>query len=441
MRNKTIFLLIILLVNISFLFSGPPDNKGPESYCPHRYVVLNSFMGVPVNCDEFVFIGAAVQPSYLVQKDFQRQNRPGYIMSGSALGYTIYYMLYPFHESIKSFAFKKLSGQFSYPQLEKAVLYGSVYAGFILINFLILFLTMLLFEKSLVMVSGNWKNQPWLFWMCLVMLISNQVTKTFFWTAHQQMFTLFTPVACLYTGLLVYNQGSAEKPMVIIASVGGLLLLVYGNFLLIMAVILCSYLMKQRTLKKAVTWRRFSTLAQTVLIFLLPTLLWIIYLRVNGIIYYNHEISRFRHFVWIKDSLNISFGFFLNKIYRNVITFLQTSGSLLPTALFLLTVIVFRQWKFKMVPGIRKDLFTTATRNIIVMSLLLFLAFLWLMGAYADRLTLSLAPLLLFIAMQYINENKLSSKIQWFLGIMILVFHVYTVFFNAPHFSEELFFQ
>ena len=441
MTNKIIFLFIILLVNISFLISGPPDNKGPESYCPHRYVRLNSFMGVPVNCDEFVFIGAGARPSYLIQPGFQRQNRPGYILIGSALGYTIYYVLYPFHESISSFAYKKLAGQFSYRELEKAVLYGSVYAGFILLNCLILFLTMLLFEKSMIMVSGTWKNKKWLYWMCLVMLISNQVTKTFFWTAHQQMFTMFTPVACLYAGLIVYNHRSAEKSLLIFASLAGLLLLVYGNFLLVLAVILGCYLLKLRAQKKSITWHTFSVMALTVFIFFLPTVLWIGYLRINGIRYYNHEISQFRHFVWIIDSLNISVGYFLNKIIRNVITFLQTTGGLLLTTLFLLSVIVYHKWKLKMGAHNSKVLFTTATRNILLMLFLLFLAFLWLMGAYADRLTLSFAPLLLFIAVQLINENKLSIKIQWILGIMILVMHVYTIFFNAPHFSEELFYQ
>ena len=441
MRKKFIFLLIILLVNISFLFSGPPEAKGPESYCPHRYVRLNSFMGVPVNCDEFVFIGAAVRPTYLIQPGFQRQNRPGYVLLGTAVGYTIYYVLYPFHESLKSFAYKKLSGQFSYRELEKAVLYGSVYAGYIIINVLILFLTMVLFEKSMYMVSGSWKNQQWLFWLCLVMLISNQVTKTFFWTAHQQMFTLFTPVACLYAGMKVYSHNNARKLLLIMASVTGLLLLVYGNFLLVLPVMLGSYMLKLRTHKKILSSSALSAMCLSILIFFLPTLLWISYLRMTGISYYNHEISQFRHFIWLADSWNISFDYFLKKIYANTITFVQTSGSLLPGTLFLMTAILCRSINSIKRPAMRKDIFSPDNRNILLLAFLLFAVFLWLMGAYADRLTLSFAPFLIFIAVQYVNADKLSIKIQWILGVVILSMHLYMIFFNAPHLSDELFFQ
>ncbi|MES1219657.1 MAG: hypothetical protein ABUT20_29425, partial [Bacteroidota bacterium] len=417
------------------------DSIGPNSYCPHQYVRLNKYMGVPVNCDEFVFIGAAVRPAFLIEQGFQRQNRPGYIILGSVIGYSIYYILTPLHTSIKTFAQKKLSSQFSPKELDKAVLYGSVYSGFIIINIAILFFSMLLFEKSLIMFSSSWKNKEWLLWLCLVMLISNQVTKTFFWTAHQQMFTIFTPIACIYASIIIQRSQSFKKTSLIIAAISGLLLFVYGNFILLLPIIIFNYFICIKNVRKIFTVSSLISATLITSIFLMPTLCWIGYLKSIGISYYNHEIVQFRHFVWMSDSMQISMGHFLNTFYNNTLEFLKTSGCLLLAFLFLIATVLCRlQFRNDINRG-KEKITNLKIGYVLFPSFLLFAIFLWLIGSYADRLTFSLAPLILFVGVVNLNKTNLTLKTQYAIALLILMIHIYTVFFNAPHFSEKLFFQ
>lgn len=440
MKKKVAFLLLIFFAAFSFLFSGTPDKKGPNSYCPHQYVRLNAYMGVPVNCDEFAFMGAAAHPGYLLQQDFQRQNRPLYVVFGTVAGYLIYYSLHPFHHQIQSLIEKKFSGQFSSQETQKAILYGSIYMAYIILNILILFFSIVLFEKSINMASGNWKNSQWLLYAVILMLISNQVTKSFFWTVHQQMFTIFTPVACIYTGLFIQKNKPGIKSLSILSLIPGLLLLVYGNFLLLLPVILFSYFLNCR---KEGYFPLFSFLKNVMLftiIFTSPTLLWIAFLKLNGISYYNHEISKFRHFVWMTDSINISVNHFFSAFGERTIDFVKTLGCLLWSSL-LLSAILLIPTTFKYRMSEKRYAFATETTAMIIFLILLFSGFLLLMGSYADRMTFSLAPLLIFSAALLLNKEKLSKGVQRGFITLILLIHFYTVFFNAPHFSETFFYQ
>ena len=441
MKKRSIFLLLIFFVAFSFLFSGPPDSKGPNSYCPHQYIRLNAFMGVPVNCDEFVFMGAAAHPGYLIQKDFQRQNRPLYVIFGTFTGYAIYYLTSPIHKQIQSLIEQKFSGQFAPQEIQKSILYGAIYIAFIILNTIILFFSIVLFEKSIYMASGAWKNKQSLLYAFIIMLISNQITKSFFWTAHQQMFTIFTPIACIYTGLFIQKSKPGIRYLLFFSLIPGLLLLVYGNFLLILPVMLYSYFLNLKKENRLSLIPFIINAASITIVFSLPTFLWIITLKLIGLSYYNHEVSAFRHFVWMIDDLKISTAYFLNAFYEHTIDFLKTSGSLLFYVLLLLVAVSTRLINFEKTSIKRKGLFESKAAAVTIFSFLLFSVFLWLIGSYADRLTCSLGPILLFAAALFINERKINPEFQYALIAAILLVHTYTVFFNAPHFSETLFFQ
>src|SRR5690606_12397721 len=96
-RSKIVF---IVLIAISFLFSGNPHKKNPYPLCEINYFEIHGRIGFPVNCDAFGFIGAAISPSYLLKENYNRQSRPLYILAGTAVGYSIYALSYPFHDFI-----------------------------------------------------------------------------------------------------------------------------------------------------------------------------------------------------------------------------------------------------------------------------------------------------------------------------------------------------
>ena len=123
------YAILILITAISFLFSPKPENNnGPDKYCPTNYVRLNNSMGFSMNCDAIEYTGLSVKPGLLFQQNNRRQSRPLYILSGSAAGYSIYYLSSPFQGAINNIVPEQFKNQI--PK-EKVGLYFSHYAGLV----------------------------------------------------------------------------------------------------------------------------------------------------------------------------------------------------------------------------------------------------------------------------------------------------------------------
>jgi hypothetical protein len=201
MKKILKYLAIILIANLSFLFSPPPDKEAlNEGY--HSYIPLNSYMGVTINGDSYIFIDCAIPPSDLMQQNSFRQARAFYVMAGAALGNTIYYLTTPLHRVMDRYLKEKNIFQTEYTLSHPAEItkYFFFYTGYVILNIIILLFALLLFEKIIIALSGNWKNGSLLFAIFLLKLASNQESKLFFWTPHQQLLNILTPLLCLHTG-------------------------------------------------------------------------------------------------------------------------------------------------------------------------------------------------------------------------------------------------
>jgi len=439
MKKCLIYLSIIGIANISFLFSPQTIDRGPNSRCPHQYIRINAVMGFPMNCDAFTFMGSAIDPSYLLQPGFERQSRPLYIIFGSLTTYTLYIITYPFHGKIESLVRNEFSGEFSQDEQKKAAEYVSSYAGFIFINVLVLLVSFYLFEIIVARLSGKWKNGRLLWFLLLMMLASNQATKTFFWTPHQQMLNILTPLLCVFTGMKIILDKTPVRNILFMSLTAGLGVLLYGNFLLLWPVILLSYLYSTRHNAASFPKTLFTSFLIT-LLFCLPSLLWILFLEIRGVGFYSYEFDRFREFVWMLDALRTPGQSLLRQLYLNLATFFETFGSVFLIGGFLIFSVAYR--KFFPAGWGSRMMNTARNKTVILFGLVLCLLFLflWLLGYYADRLTFSFAPLLLCISAITINQQRISKLTEWTLILLLVAIHFYTMFFNAPHFSDRFYY-
>ena len=444
MKKNLKYLAIILIANLSFLFSPPPNeealNKGYHSYIP-----LNNYMGVTINGDSYIFIDCAIHPSALMQQNSFRQARAFYVMAGAALGNSVYYLTTLLHPTMDRYLEEKniFQTEYTVSHPEERTKYFFFYTGYVILNIIILFFSLLLFERIIIALSGNWKNGSLLFAMLLLMLASNQETKFFFWTPHQQLLNILTPLLCLHTGILILTRRINFRKLMLLSLAMGLLLLTYGNMLLLLPVFVCGYLYIE---KKQQNRLRIACLLRAIIItivFFLPMILWIIWLRSAGITFYNPELEEYREFVWITDALKNSnssvFRVILSHSYHYILTF----GCLIIPLLFLLIAYLIYKRNADPSRSIRNhldDLMPYTGRLLLFVFVETFLFF-WLVGYYADRLTFSLVPVLFCYTTLILNIQKLDKKTITGLILLIILYHLYNVFITPLHFSDIRFYS
>jgi hypothetical protein len=213
MRIFLLYFFLCVAYAIVLLCAPAPDDKSDTRFC--TYTAVNTHLGYSVNCDSKDFIGAAEKPSLLLQKNAPRQSRPLYIMWGFVWGYALV------------FIFKLLQVQ--------ASLFIVFNLGFVFLNFLLLLTTVILYFK--ILISFNIDKR--LILASSGFIICNDITRAFFWTAHQQIFNLFTPVLIVFL-LLQHLKTAGLKParFYLNSFVTGVLFLCYGNFLVFIPIAL-----------------------------------------------------------------------------------------------------------------------------------------------------------------------------------------------------------
>lgn len=444
MKKILKYLAIILIANLSFLFSPPPDEEAlNEGY--HNYIPLNSYMGVTINGDSYIFIDGAIHPSDLMKQNSFRQARAFYVMAGAALGNTIYYLTTPLHPSMDRYLKEKniFQTQYTLSHTSESTKYFFFYVGYVFLNIIILLFAFLLFEKIIIALSGNWKNGDLLFAMFLFMLASNQETKFFFWTPHQQLLNILTPLLCIHTGILILIRRINFRKILLMSLAMGLLLLAYGNMLLLLPVFLCSYLYIEKKQQNRLTIASLLRTTIITIVFFLPMILWIAWLKSAGVTFYNPELEEYREFVWITDALKDSNGSILRIFLSHCYHFLLTFGCLIIPLLFLL--IAFLIHKRNVDPplriGNRLNVLMPHTNRLLLFVLIETVLFFWLIGYYADRLTFSLVPILFCYTTLIINFQKLDKKTSYGLILLIILYHFYNVFATPIHFSDFHFYS
>jgi hypothetical protein len=414
-------LLLILLLNVSLLFSPPPIVGTTIAY--GRYVSLNKWAGFFVNPDAYGFIFPAIRPKQLMEYHEERQNRPLFVLTGSALGYTISFLTIPFHKQILQFYEKFWRG--AYP--EAKILYiGNFYAAFIVLNILILWIALFLFEKIFYLLIEKTETPAFSMFLLMVFIVSNPVTKAFFWTVHEQMFAFLTPLLCIYI-LLRFNRFRTAVPFERLAGIffsGGLLLLVYGNFILLIPALVYGVLYQTLKFSKQEKWP-FILLKICILIlsFFIPTICWVGILKWHGIVYYNFEMTVFHHIVWIPETMQQSIGSFIRQFELNTVAYFKTMWLILVLIIF--SFILFVSGKIKI-------LLWTESARITIFIFTYYFLFFWLLGAYFERLTQTLIPIIICFWVVEAGKKITAKKTIYVLSSLTLIWHLYILMSYGP---------
>lgn len=382
-----------------FFFSPKPK----ETFCGY-YFEINSYAGFVINCDAGVFCTSARYPANLLKANATRQSRPLYIILGTLIGYPINFLFNVLDINLDQNIYDS----------NEATPYIPFYIGFVLINFIILFIGIFLFDSILTSMGIN----KYLIYLLSMFLICNDVTKAFVWTAHQQMFSIFSPIFIIFIMWKIISDSSfSNKIIFIISFIGGLLLLVYGNFILFLPCILFSLLLRKK-LEDKFRIGAFTKIASTAsIIFAIPTIMWIITVTISAGYYYNHEIVGWRQVIWIFDTLQVGFQKFIEQFLIFTNSYFSTfSYEILPFIVFSVVLYIISYFYRQINTNTAKiNIKCTLFRKIVFLNFIGYFIFFWLLGYYSTRLTFTIvAPLLFYIAVELdyiIKKNQIFRKI------------------------------
>ncbi len=163
----------------------------------------------------------------------------------------------------------------------------------------------------------------------LSLLISNVVTRLFFWTPHQQLFNILTPLLCVYFAARIASGQMPYRALCLAALAAGLLLLVYGNLLLVLPVLLAGVVVPEGSeARSSSVLPRVARVLLLVVVFVAPLLVWIGIVRLFGVTFYNHELVFYRQFIWLLDGVRMPLSAFAFKLASNSYHYAQTMGVL-----------------------------------------------------------------------------------------------------------------
>lgn len=366
--------LLLLAATLSFWFSPAPLTD--DEYCG-TYLHLGPHAGFTANCDGFVYMEDARHPAHLLEPREVRQSRPLFILLGTLVGYPTTWAVQGLQSSglLPAQVVQKLPAKYQ-PLL-------GFYIGYVLLNYAVLLAALLLFRHLYYRLTAG-QGSHLVLTALLVFLVSNQITKAFFWTVHQQMFTFLVPLLLLYVLLQLRESPQRQAWLPGLAVLGGLLALVYGSFVLALPVLLYGACLQR---EKQITVGFLLRLVLLISLFLLPTLSWIALLKLRGVTYYNHEAEAYGQLVWLRAAWQQPLPDFLQLAGRNLFQFLATLPAIGP---FLVVAAGLLLWP-------QRPERTRSPSRCIGALLLLQTGFLVALGYYKERLTFMLVPLLLLL--------------------------------------------
>jgi hypothetical protein len=165
-------------------------------------------------------------------------------------------------------------------------------------------------------------------------------------------------------------------------------------------------------------------LLKNIVLFLLPTALWISVCIMKNGRYHNEEIEVYRQLVWIVDTLRISAGAFFSASMQNLQLFIATFREM---GLFLLITLGFAGHALaKNNTDYKKAL------PILSAIFLVYLGFYMALGFYQTRLTFTLFPICIVSIFVAVSGSKSLNKNAVVYLLLALGWHIYNVVSYGP---------
>ena len=160
--------------------------------------------------------------------------------------------------------------------------------------------------------------------------------------------------------------------------------------------------------------------------------LWIIILKIAGTDYYNYEMGTFRQFVWIVDSLKTSLYSFWRTLGHYTIRYLYTFREIMIFFGISAWLSLYTWSKRKADNILLQPLPDRVLQTVLSSILLIFILFFWLLGYYADRLTLNLFPVCLCLIIyqtRFLPHVKSLPRKLW---LATMIWHMINMYNYGP---------
>jgi hypothetical protein len=295
-----LFLVVALLV-------GPrlPDNQ-QAAQCVFNVRLPGPF-GISLNCDSPEFMRLAHEPSALLEPLNARQSRPGLIAVAAALAWA----LSPLANLADKLSIKVGPTDINPQRIANALADDKpAYLAYTITNVAILLAAFYFFRRT----CAAWGDESTSSLIIIVavglLLVANDVVKTFVWSPHTQMFNIFVPVFALYASMRANAGALIERRFAIFIGVAtGLGVTAYPLFIIVLpCVAVCAFIFALRHGSR-VTWSQsainFTMFAAFTFI---PEALWFAFVRLKTGGFYQREMSRYHLVVWMLDAWHHGFG-------------------------------------------------------------------------------------------------------------------------------------
>jgi hypothetical protein len=373
-----------------------------------KFVEPIARLKVLINCDSAVFMKDAEEPKRLFDGTSDYQDRPAYSLINSLL----LKISRTFSLPEKIFPVRGVSGEiYNYS--------STAYIIFILLNSIILILAIAavigVFSDVELVSHRDTKINFYFIGIAIAVLVANELTKTFFWTPHSQMFNLLQPALALY---FIHEIRSIATVKRFLRFCACLLILTffYPSVALLATILLFAPV-------RSIFWR-LATIAATFLVYAAYPY----FISLLGGDYRSNHISKFREFIWVWDALKD--GSLPQSIVKNAESFLLTFP-VIPSALILLVFIIM----IYINKECNKNLFKRMLTSPCSFFIFTYVSYLYFLGFYSRRLTLGLIVFLAISLILYVKKNRPPQSerfiphIAIFLGLYILASWFFT---NGP---------
>ena len=398
MTGYVYFILIFIFITQGISLFRVYPNHPP---CGETVKIFEK-LHILVNCDSAQFMKDADSPVRLINGKSDYADRPMFAYSASSLARVMGAM--GVHANRRDVVGSSGS-TYSYSYLTFAI--------YILFNFLILFWAALLavipLKLKMEKIGISELKSNLVLIAILFLLCSNELTKTFFWTPHSQIFNLLLASSAFYL-LSTFDKIRTTRNFIIINIIIGFGLFFYPVFGLLYFATL--------NLKFYDFGRRFVIAAAS----LLPYIIYPRLVDIFGGDYKNSAVSKFREFVWPIDGLKSKekIAFFGDKFWS-----VFSSFPLIPTLIILMSVLVIAI-------NTRGKGITLRAKLIIYFSAIYFL---YILGIGLGERRISLG-LIVFIGIALLNSicnwrNFNSNRLVVGLLLMLIIFEASSWVFTA----------
>jgi len=349
-----------MLVGLAVIQSISLFRNFPSNPACGRVLNVVGNLNVLINCDSAVFMKDAQNPSRFFNGDSVYQDRPLHALFAWGLG-----------NFLKLIGFPNTSRLIEGNSGQTTLYESAFYLSYLIINLLILLIAVIMALGYINQRQfGDLAKTPLNVTVLTILVIAaNELTKSFFWTPHSQMFSLLLPVLAL---VLLLNRGKVQSFRVFFGISCGLVLLMffYPLFGILFSVLAFS---------------SYTVFHKRIVVICFPLIGFLAYprtLELLGGSYTNNNILKFRQFVWVADS--IKQNELSERVFTNFKLFLSTFP-LVPTILLVATATLIA---YTAKTAGRISLIVNRETLAYLLFFVVYLFTLYLMGYYSRRLTL-----------------------------------------------------